>query len=92
VYHDKYKHDIHLSVFTQDFPDQGYIIKMFANRGDNFFLLEEVKNIDFFLKIDGEISESKVQNFTESLKKIEMVMGVYKLDTKSIKKIQRLHF
>lgn len=92
VYHDKYKHDIPLSVFAQDMPEQGYSIKMFANRGDNFFLLEEFRNIDFFLKIEGEVSESKIQSFTASLKKIEIIMGVYKMDTNIIKKIQRLHF
>ncbi|NJO70376.1 MAG: IPExxxVDY family protein [Bacteroidetes bacterium] len=60
VFHDKYKHDISLSLFTQNFAEQGYSLKLFANKGDNFFLLEEYKNIDFFMKIEGEISEMKL--------------------------------
>lgn len=92
IFHDKYKHDINLSVFSQDFTDQGYSLKLFANRGDNFFLLEDLKNIDFFIKIEGEIGASKVQNIVNALKAVDIVMGVYQIDIKSIKKIQRLLF
>ena len=92
VVHDKYKHDISLSIFSQDFADQGYVIKLFANRGDNYFLLEDLRNIDFFLKLEGEITAQKVQNIVSTLKTIDIVMGVYQIDTKSIKKIQRLQF
>ncbi len=92
IFHDKYKHDISLSIFSQDFADQGYTIKLFANRGDNFFLLEDLRNIDFFLKLEGEITSQKVQNIVATLKTIDIIMGVYQIDIKNIKKIQRLHF
>lgn len=92
VYHDKYKHDIHLSVFEQEFPDQGYSIKLFANRGDNFFLLEEYKNIDFFIKLEGEIPEKRLVNILTALKNINIIMGIFPLDVKNIKKIQRIMF
>lgn len=92
VFHDKYKQNINLSVFSQEFPDQGYNMKLFANRGDNFFLLEDLRNIDFFLKLEGEITQPKIQLLTGMLKTIEIVMGVYAIDIKSIKKIQRLNF
>lgn len=92
IFHDKYKHNINISVFWQEMADQGYTLKLFANRGDNFFLLEDLKNFDYFMKIEGDISEKKVQAYASELKKIEIVMGAFILDTKTIKKIQRLNF
>ena len=92
VFHDKYKHDISLSYYTQEFPDQGYLIKLFANRGDNFFLLEEYKNIDFFIKLEGESSANKLTGLMNALKNIDIIMGVYLIDLKKIKKIQRINF
>jgi hypothetical protein len=92
VFHDKYNQDITISVFSQDFADQGYTFKLFANRGDNFFLLEDLRNIDFFLKIEGEITSQKMLNIVSALKTIDIVMGVYQIDIKNIRKIQRLHF
>lgn len=92
LFHDKYKHDISVPVFLQDFTDQGYTIKLFPNRGDNFFLLEEIKNFDFLLKIDGEISDKKVQNIISVIKGIDIVMGAFALDVKTIKKPQRIQF
>lgn len=92
VFHDKYKHDLSLSIYKQELPDLGYTIKLFPNRGDNFFLLEDYRNIDFFLKIEGEILPHKVQAYILSLKNIDIVMGVYPIDIKQIKKINRLLF
>ena len=92
IFHDKYKHDINLSIFSQEFVEQGFTLKLFTNRGDNFFLLDEYKNIDFFLKIEGELTPKKAQEMIISLKAIDIVMGVYSIDIKSIKKIQRINF
>ena len=92
VFHDKYKHDINISVFCHDLKEQGYTLKLFSNRGDNFFLLEDMKNFDYFLKIEGEISESKVKALALELKKVDIIMGAFMLDIKTIKKIQRLDF
>ena len=92
VFHDKYKHDISLSFYTQEFQDQGYSIKLFANRGDNFFLLEDYKNIDYFIKLEGDSSEKRVNGIVSALKNIDIVMGVYVIDLKKIKKIQRINF
>jgi hypothetical protein len=92
IFHDKYKHNINISVFSHELTDQGYSLKLFANRGDNFFLLEDLKNFDYFIKIEGEIAEKKVQAFVSELKKIDIIMGVFALDIKNIKKAQRLNF
>jgi hypothetical protein len=92
IFHDKYKQDIHLSVFSQEFTELGFILKLFANRGDNFFLLEEYRNIDFFLKIEGEPKAQKTDEMVRSLKGIDIIMGVYKIDVKTINKIQRIIF
>lgn len=92
IFHDKYKQDLSLSLFLQELPDQGYVLKLFANRGDNFFLLDDYKNIDFFLKLEGEIPDKKIKDIITSLKSIDIVMGVYPIDIKTIKKIQRIMF
>lgn len=92
IFHDKYKQDINLSLYIHELPESGYVIKLFPNRGDNFFLLEDYRNIDFFLKIEGEILSQKLQGFVSSLKSIDIVMGVYPVDIKSVKKINRILF
>lgn len=92
VFHDKYKHDLNLSVFSQELPEQGIALKLVSNRGDNFILLEEFKNVDFLLKIEGELPLKKLQDMMDKMKAIDIVMGVYPIDTKKIKKIQRISF
>lgn len=92
VFHDKYRHELSLSVFSQEIPAQGITVKLVANRGDNFILLEEFKNVDFLLKIEGEIPLKKLQEIIARVKAIDMVMGVYQIDIQNIKKIQRISF
>lgn len=92
IFHDKYKQDINLSIFSQTFAELGYTLKLFTNRGDNYFLLEEYRNIDFFLKIEGEPTPKKVQELIDSLKTIDIIMGVYKIDLQKVSRIQRIIF
>lgn len=92
IYHDKYKQEISLSFYVQEVPDQGLAFRLFANRGDNFFLLEDFKNIDYFLKIDGIITESRYHELLELLRRIDVIMGVFPLQIDQIKKINRILF
>jgi hypothetical protein len=92
VYHDKYKQEISLSTFVQEFPEQGFTIKLFSNRGEDFFLLEDLKNIDFFIKIEGEINQVKYQEMISLLKSVDIIMGVFHLPIDQVKKINRIIF
>lgn len=92
VYHDKYAQTFTFPVFYQDIEDKGYALSLFANRGDNYFLLEDLKNIDFFLKLEGTISETRFRQIMDELKSIPIVMGVFNLEPKKLKKISRLIF
>ncbi|HEX3009770.1 MAG TPA: IPExxxVDY family protein [Bacteroidales bacterium] len=92
IFHEKYKQEINLSYFHQEFAEQGFSVKLVANRGDNFILLDEFRNIDYLFKIEGESAAKRQPDILKNLKSIEIIMGVYPLDIKNIKKIQKISF
>ena len=62
---------------------------LISNRCDNGFLLEEYKNIDFFLLIDG-IEKSQIGQLLAQIKTISFVSAVFHLDFVQLKNRNRL--
>lgn len=84
---------------VQDFSVSSYedeelmlLYNLISNSGENGFLFPELRNIDFFLQIYGELLHSQLLAFQEHLKKIDIVSASFVLDPGSLKSPEKLLF
>jgi len=59
------------SCFVHENDDQTLLL--ISNRCDNGFLLEKHKNIDFILKFDTELNDTKTSAWLRNLKKVSLI-------------------
>lgn len=84
--------EIEFTLYSYDDEDTFYLYHLIANKSDQNFLLEELKNIDFLIMVRGEFTEAFSNGFQNRLKKIETVQGVFKIDPASLKNRENLVF
>ena len=63
---------------------------LIANKSENGFLIEELRNIDYFLQIHGDLTDNQQQQIISSVKNIKGVFGVFKLDINTLKSKNKL--
>lgn len=63
---------------------------LIANQCNNGFYIPELKNIDFFLQIFGEVSDEYKNELLKKLKNIDIVTGAFIIDPASLKSKKRL--
>ncbi len=63
---------------------------LIANKSDEGYLLEELKNIDFFLLIQGEADEDLASRLRREISSIENVQAVFQIEPETLKNRQRL--
>jgi len=73
------------SVYNYIDEDNSLQFQLIANHSENGFLIPELKNIDFFLKISGDSNDSTINELVTKLKKIEIINTAFKLDDLSEK-------
>lgn len=66
------------------------IYKLISNRCDNGFLLEELKNIDYILRIEPMESPLNIDNVLLKLKEVQLISAIFCLNPQTIKSISRL--
>lgn len=66
------------------------IYKLISNRCDNGFLLEELKNIDYILRIEPMEATINIDDIFLKVKEIELISAIFRLNPQSIKSISRL--
>ncbi|HAN18815.1 MAG TPA: IPExxxVDY family protein [Bacteroidales bacterium] len=81
----KPKHNIEQSFSVYIYNDEETFLQyqLIANNSENGFLIPELKNIDFFLKISGEYSDSIINKIVTKLKKIEIINTAFNLENLS---------
>jgi len=52
-------------------------LQLISNRCDDGFLLEKYKNIDYFLKIDGELNETETAEWLRDVRKVPLVSAAF---------------
>ncbi len=82
--------EIEFALYSYDDEDTFYLYYLIANRSDQGILLEELKNIDYLILIQGECTEAFANSFRNRLKKVENVQGVFKIDPASLKNRENL--
>ena len=68
---------------------QYYLI---SNRCDNGFLLEEMPNIDYVIKISGEVGKNFSTQLNNKLKKITIITTAFMIDPSTLKSRKKLLF
>jgi hypothetical protein len=66
--------------------------KHIISKSENDFLIPELKNIDFFLIIRGEIEEDEISELTQKIKDLEMVLTAKQFDAHQLKSKKNLIF
>ncbi len=83
---------IEFALYSYDDEDTFYMYYLIANKSDQGVLLEELKNIDYLIIVQGEFTEAFSNGFQNRLKKIESVQGVFKIDPSGLKNRDKLVF
>jgi hypothetical protein len=66
--------------------------KIVSNKGKAGFLIEELKNIDFFVMVFENEKFSSIEELSASLKSISNVSAVFKLTPENLKSKEKLLF
>ena len=79
------RNDDKLCFSSYVFEDKSEITyNLISNKTDNGVLIRKIKNIDFILKIEPEISENQKNNIIEKLKEIDNIISVLEINTESL--------
>jgi hypothetical protein len=76
------------------FDDEERMVQWYllSNHTENGYFAPEHKNIDFFLRLSGEISERDVKNILTELKKITGILTAFDTERKNIRNKAFLQF
>jgi hypothetical protein len=92
IFSKKTGQEIEFAQYSYDDEDTFYLYHLIANKSEQGVLLEELKNIDYLIMIQGEFTEAFSNGFQIRLKKIENVQGVFKIDPVGLKNRENLVF
>jgi len=84
--------ELEFARYFYDDEDTFYLYHLIANKTEQGVLLEELKNIDYLIMIQGEFTEAFSNGFYNRLKKIDTLQGVFKIDPAGLKNRENLVF
>ena len=90
LYHRKLKEAQIFSHFSYSDDEVYSTFRIIRNRTENGYYLEELKNIDYLIHIQGEINTIKISNFMMSVAGLETVRMCLPSDLSRIKNKERL--
>ena len=71
---------------TYKFEDESDLLyTLISNRAEMSILIKSLKNIDYFLKIEGKISSAQLSILIEKIKKLQNIMTAFEIDQTTIK-------
>ena len=76
------KHKILIDYSMYNFSDENYYIdySLVSNKSEKGFLIPEMKNIDFVLKVSGNSETDFLNNFLLRLKKVDIIITAFFID------------
>lgn len=84
--------DKEFSLYTYTDPKTHLHYDLFSNRCDNGFFLEEMKNIDYLMRISGDFIKTFPAQMVNKLKKIDILTTAFEIDPLSLKSKKKLIF
>ncbi len=83
----------------QEFPlyryyDENTLLEfhLISNRCDDGFLIEEMRNIDFFLKVTGECDDQYVEGLVSKMKSLDNITTAFSIQVPGLKSKEKLLF
>ncbi|MCD4710337.1 MAG: IPExxxVDY family protein [Bacteroidales bacterium] len=90
LFHRKLKEEQVFSLFSYHDDDALITFRIIKNRTENGYYLDELKNIDYLIHIQGEINTIRISNFMLSVGALESVRMCVPSDLSRIKNKERL--
>jgi len=80
------------SVYKYEDEESYVLYYLIANKSENGFLIPELKNVDFILKISGELKDYTLKDLLARIKKMEFISTAFKIEDLSSKAAKSLVF
>ena len=90
LYHRKRNEEQVFSLFSYYDPDALITYRIIRNKSENGYFLDELKNIDYLIHIQGEIHADRISGFMQSVNSLQPVRMCVPSDLSRIKNKERL--
>jgi hypothetical protein len=90
LYHRKRNEEQVFSLFSYYDPDAMTTYRIIRNKSENGYFLDEMKNIDYLIHIQGEIHADRISDFMQSVNSLKPVRMCVPSDLSRIKNKERL--
>jgi len=90
LFHRKLDEEQVFSHFSYHDSDTLITFRIIRNRSENGYFLDELKNIDYLIHIQGEINTTRINDFMQSVGALEPVRMCVPSDLSRIKNKERL--
>jgi hypothetical protein len=75
--------EINFSVFN--YSDSSLNYSLISNKSPKGTLMDELKNVDFWFKIEGNTTEHEIQSLKKNLKKTEGILAIFEINPEELK-------
>lgn len=90
IYHRKLEEEQLFSNFAYHDQDALVTYRIIKNRSERGYYLDELKNLDYLVHIQGEIIADKISTFMQEVGKLGAVRMCVPVDLKKIRNLERL--
>lgn len=90
LFHRKRNEEQVFSLFSYHDPDALITYRIIQNRSENGYYLDDLKNIDYLIHIQGEIQTERITDFMQSVNSLQPVRMCVPSDLSRIKNKERL--
>lgn len=91
LYHKKLDSEQAFPLFQYYDDDSLLTYRLIGNRCENGFFLEEVKNLDFLILIQGEVFPDEMERFLEKIGRVTSVRMCVPVDLNRLRSTERLY-
>jgi hypothetical protein len=91
LYHKKQDRNQHFPLFLHEDPDTFVHYRIIRNRVEEGFFLEELKNLDFLLHIQGDLVTERIDEFILTANAIPGIRMCVPVELAKIRKAERLY-
>jgi hypothetical protein len=88
----KSKQVLEFSCYNGDSKEGDFHIHLLSNKCENGYLVPELGNIDYFLKLTGEVYDLHKKNILDGLKETGLVLATFLIKPENLKSKSRLVF
>jgi hypothetical protein len=90
LFHKKMKMEQQFSLFAYEDEDALVTYRIIKNRSDQGHFLDELKNLDYLVHIQGELITEKLNDFITTVGNLKTVRMCIPVDLKMIRNMERL--